>query len=546
MKFPDLSVLRKEISQTAKAIPFGMKIPVHKLPEIQSILRDICVQYNDSCFEIKIQNGTIDLSHRAIILAIVGAKLCLALLEYHSFYSRVWKILTSEGLDQKELKKIFSGELPSYIDTPNHRRVMDQVDKQANREQLSQLEKEHLIKFGCDLSWSGCDGKGIYRENDFFVGAVCNSLNVNTTQQVRLGELSKYFTVPEAEPIRNDLDRLLSTTSSAQTVVSPSGNNTIFFGPPGTGKSYAVKSQFQNAQHIRITFHPEYTYADFFGSYRPVVGADQQVRIKGFDGKEIAKPVNYFHFVPGPFIQSFILALKEPHQEVCLIIEEINRGDCAAIFGDLFQLLDRDINGRSEYELELKPELQEYLSKQSDLPQIQRLFLPANLSLIATMNTSDQSLFPMDSAFKRRWNWKYVAIDLSIHQGVVLQDNHQQWNWPKLVSAINARIIRSQREDKQIGQWFIKPINSKPNAYIDPEMFISKCLFYLWHDVFKDEPTSEESPFLADGSLTSFDTLRDTFSKGGLAFIFKPEILAESQFLHQPNLTAQDQTLPPV
>ena len=276
-----------------------------------------------------------------------------------------------------------------------------------------------------------------------------------------------------------------ATRSALVSGVIP-GLNVIFFGPPGTGKSTEVKKRILSAHMLRTQFHPEYTHADLVGSYRPVVGfeTDAANQIVGHDGVLIPRPVNYFAFVPGPLAFAMQLAFSSS-EHVFLVVEEINRGDCAAIFGDVFQLLDRDESGRSEFGITPKPELLAYFKSKGvdfEIGGDGKLYIPSNLSLLATMNTSDQSLYPMDSAFKRRWNWIACPIEfdqlLKYTDGVrpFLIDGVGKWDWIKLVENLNGSIVRDRMEDKQLGPWFIK---SSKSGLVPWEEFLNKGLYYL-------------------------------------------------------------------
>ena len=309
------------------------------------------------------------------------------------------------------------------------------------------------------------------------------------------------------------------------------GSNVIFFGPPGTGKSTEVKTKVHGSPMFRTQFHPEFSHADLIGSYRPVVGAETDAtnQVFGHDGVTITRPVNYFAFVPGPLILALECAFGTSNH-VFLVIEEVNRGDCAAIFGDAFQLLDRDEAGRSEYGMTPKPELLAYFIAKSvnyDIAGDGKLYLPSNLSLLATMNTSDQSLYPMDSAFKRRWQWVACPIDfnqLLTYTGGVrpfLDDGKTKWDWVILLELINANIVRDRMEDKQLGPWFLKPAK---DGLVPWDSFLNKCIFYLWHDVFKDEQLSDLSPFRADGPEV-FGDVQANIRDNGLAAGFKSELL---------------------
>lgn len=331
----------------------------------------------------------------------------------------------------------------------------------------------------------------------------------------------------------NKLDRLdVEFVDSEITISFDKGKNIIFFGPPGTGKSTEVTSLVANAQMLRTQFHPEYSHTDLIGSYKPVVGHEiSSKQIIGHDGISIANPINYFAYVPGPLVLALEKAFNDENS-VFLVIEEINRGDCAAIFGDIFQLLDRDDSGRSQYGITVKPELLTYFKKNNviyDIVGDGKLYLPKNLTLLATMNTSDQSLFPMDSAFKRRWDWIACPIDfdqlISYTNGIrpFLDDGQKKYDWIKLLKIINTNIVQDQMEDKQIGPWFIKP---QKNGLIPLDEFLNKCLFYLWHDVFKDEQFSDRSPFKSDGPRV-FADVQASIKNNGLTIGLNDQIISQ-------------------
>lgn len=280
--------------------------------------------------------------------------------------------------------------------------------------------------------------------------------------------------------------------------------NTIYYGAPGTGKSYRVDQIIKNLDpkyFERVTFHPEYDNASFVGGYKPV----SQKNVNG--DEEIG-----YRFVPQAFSTIYSRAWQDPAHQYYLVIEEINRGNCAEIFGEIFQLLDRN----SEYTVTPSRELREHLLKEfSDNVEhdgIRKgLKLPLNLHILATMNTSDQSLFPMDSAFKRRWEWEYVPIcydptteegaeNLSYSYEIELPDG-TKYSWINFISKINNNHIKNNPSlgmDKCIGNYFIKPDNGNT---ITLKPFINKVIFYLWNDVFKDE---DNKVFESNGSYEDF------------------------------------------
>lgn len=283
-------------------------------------------------------------------------------------------------------------------------------------------------------------------------------------------------------------DDMYSTSSSS---ISESLQQ-IYYGAPGTGKSHEIKKQTVGKEVIRTTFHPDSDYSTFVGAYKPTMKPvlDQYKAVAGKD-EDIA-----YEFIPQAFLQAYIAAWNNQEENVFLVIEEINRGNCAQIFGDLFQLLDRGDDGNSEYPIDADTDLGNYIAKEladsarTDFPEGvkdgKKLVLPSNLYIWATMNTSDQSLFPIDSAFKRRWDWKYIPIA----QGKDKNGNLMNWqiegqgenSWWLFIQGINEVIdITTHSEDKKLGFFFCKA----NDGVVKKETFVNKVVFYLWNDVFK-------------------------------------------------------------
>lgn len=267
----------------------------------------------------------------------------------------------------------------------------------------------------------------------------------------------------------------------------------IFYGAPGTGKSHEVKKRTGELSNdgedrdlpnvFRTTFHPDTDYASFVGCYKPSMrktGKKHQV-----DGKDVDDEEIIYEFVSQAFTDAYVYAYTNPTEPTYLVIEEINRGNCAQIFGDLFQLLDRK-KGVSEYKIKADKDLAKFLNKElgKDADGIKdgKLCLPANLNIFATMNTSDQSLFPMDSAFKRRWDWKYIPIREG-HEKRYIIAKGRKYDWWTFVDRMNSVVgDATSSEDKKMGFYFCKANDKK----IDANTFVSKVVFYLWNDVFKD------------------------------------------------------------
>ena len=312
----------------------------------------------------------------------------------------------------------------------------------------------------------------------------------------------------------------------------------IYYGAPGTGKSKAIKDLTFGEDVIRTTFHPDSDYASFVGTYKPIT---EEVVLRDCNGKKVidedtGKVVKEdriaYKFIPQAFLKAYVEAWKKlgSGKKQYLIIEEINRGNCAQIFGDLFQLLDRNEYGFSDYPIVADKDMQKYLEKEFEGWEItnkdkinqlygeanmvslilkgERLVLPSNLYIWATMNTSDQSLFPIDSAFKRRWDWKYVPIregrdkETNAKLNWYINTGDKQYDWWSFISQVNKLIgSLTNSEDKKLGYFFCKAKDGE----IDADLFVSKVIFYLWNDVFKDYGFDDKDFQDEEGKILSFD-----------------------------------------
>ena len=312
----------------------------------------------------------------------------------------------------------------------------------------------------------------------------------------------------------------------------------IYYGAPGTGKSKTIKDLTFGESVIRTTFHPDSDYASFVGTYKPIT---EEVDLRDCNGKkvidddtkEVVKEERIaYKFIPQAFLEAYVEAWKKlgSSKKQYLIIEEINRGNCAQIFGDLFQLLDRNEYGFSDYPIVADKDMQKYLEKEfagweitnkDEINQLygeanmvnlimkgERLVLPSNLYIWATMNTSDQSLFPIDSAFKRRWDWKYVPIregrdkETNVPLNWYINTGDKQYKWWSFISKVNEQIgSLTNSEDKKLGYFFCKAKDGE----IDADLFVSKVIFYLWNDVFKDYGFDDKDFQDEEGKILSFD-----------------------------------------
>lgn len=328
----------------------------------------------------------------------------------------------------------------------------------------------------------------------------------------------------------------------------------IFYGAPGTGKSHRIKEIIkehgidEKEQVIRTTFHPDSDYSTFVGCYKPIMKSVPQTYVVEGNEKPVmadkdnqaTKDEIVYDYTPQAFVQAYTKAWTTD-KPVILVIEEINRGNCAQIFGDIFQLLDRGDDRVSEYEIKpdkaLENYLRDYFAAFEDLDeQIKTgkiMKLPSNLFIWATMNTSDQSLFPIDSAFKRRWEWKYMPINNHEDKGYQIEIGGVKYDWWGFLARINHVINdATNSEDKKLGYFFAKA----QGKTIDAEQFVGKVLFYLWNDVFKSY--GFDDPIFSKGDNKKFE-FSDFFMNDG-----NPNTETVNLFLRKLEETIKMEELP--
>lgn len=344
----------------------------------------------------------------------------------------------------------------------------------------------------------------------------------------------EYYVSSQWRPDREDargafldwLFELLLTIKFETGIYRPFERNRIVFGAPGTGKSHSLKNDCNSlldgtaGTFERVTFHPDYTYSQFVGCYKPITNAAGEIR---------------YDFVPGPFMRILVAALKsgrtENPQPHLLLIEEINRAKVAAVFGDVFQLLDRADNEVSEYEIHTTEDIKKYLiSELGKAPE--SIKIPDNMFIWATMNSADQGVFPMDTAFRRRWNFEYIGIDKNENEiaeigKIRLAGSDEVIEWNILRKAINAKMSSEQfriNEDKLMGPFFLsmKVIASDDNGVIIDtkkfrDAFKSKVIMYLYEDAVRQG----KHKFFDGCDSSRYSSVCDAFDEIGMG-IFGP------------------------
>lgn len=355
---------------------------------------------------------------------------------------------------------------------------------------------EQFLRALQDESWSGIK-KSIFRSKKDVLNSVClNKLNFENVKTGYIENLIEYFVDSDDELSEMTSDPQLAP-SYATSIQPDLDRNIIFFGAPGTGKSFTAKSYAGSNLIERVVFSADYQNSDFVGYLQPQA-----------DLKHGAK----YEFESGPFIRVLKMAFEKKDQPVVLLIEEINRGNAPAIFGELFQLLDRDASGASEYRVSVAPTVLNELSDIPELVSAKKIWLPSNLFIVGTMNSSDQGVFPLDTAFKRRFNFEYVAIDFDTHStnsdfvDAKINVGGKTVSWQILGKAINETLLDGQTsEDKLLGPFFLSPSElSKPNL---DTLIVQKVCFYLWEDVLRHE----DKNLIFAQNLRSFSDLQNKF-----------------------------------
>lgn len=543
---------------------------------------------------------------------------------------------------------VFFNEKIAFCKTPNRVEVINDIETYRASNELPSCivpederdwnyESRQLSCFLGIMAWSGfidIDKDGLVklvipRQDDLQYKAALlevimfneyweyGEIDINYTSTEAFNALrTSYFNYCDQFILRNDKLNAIATSDIPSTP-----RQRIFFGAPGTGKSYSLNEEAKSlvsnkSNHIeRVTFHPDYTYANFVGSYKPIMKQsdiacldddskkvlsvlnnrtittqekydalyesfkstdgltrlpiilglyfDDSFETKKEDGtkasnnnsvernhgrairkyvqllsEESYKEKIAYEYVPGPFIRLLVKALQNPEAPYVLIVEEINRANVAAVFGDVFQLLDRNNDGESEYSItttaDMRAYLQRELGKDKDVTTIK---IPSNLFIWATMNSADQGVYPMDTAFKRRWTFSYYGLDdeennlsaAAIKPRFELGKSNKLISWNSLRKAINDELSTDTyniNEDKLMGPFFLKEEALKDNTSFN-EAFKNKVLMYLFDDVVKQKRRS----FFNCENSNRYSSICNAFDREGIKIF--PDGVVNSKWLQE-------------
>jgi 5-methylcytosine-specific restriction protein B len=394
------------------------------------------------------------------------------------------------------------------------------IDLFINNRFKSESDKISLNSFLEGLTWQdenrnsprGVEGKAFDR-NDYIGAAVKKSFKLISEMSSKLDKcIDAYMNHSEFRGlVVNALLKPTVIEGIDTGLIIKTGENKIFYGAPGTGKSYDIDQIVKEHKHVSTVFHPDTQYSDFVGCLKP-----------SMNGKDVE-----YKFREGPFCKSLKLAHENQGEHCYLVIEEINRASAAAVFGEIFQMLDREPDGCSKYAIDINdPDMLSYLSKNaSSVLYDDQLKLPSNLSIYATMNSSDQAVMPMDTAFKRRWKFKYKPIDFSNCAKGKLNipgpEGSLVIEWKDFAECVNKILVTQDiPEDRLLGPWFLK--NEELIDEAAAQALSGKLFMYLWDDVLRHG----QKTALFDESIKNYGQLVDSFQRNKPVFseVFYPMI----------------------
>jgi AAA domain (dynein-related subfamily) len=514
MGLPNLHQILNDVKERVKLIPSVLE----RLPLPPDIAQQLQAVWPHT---VLVKNGAVDFhtSDSGALTTVVNAnvlKAAAAVPLYRAmkeYRDRVFLIKGELRLSDGDFNRDFKEKKSLSHPPEKWARWKTKIDAQPD---LDVQDKVNLKSFLADPN-SLTSHKGLAR-TDWYTPAICKAVSLRVDYNGIVADISER--IASSEVLYKSLEALIDNPSLEREPIG-SGINIIVYGAPGTGKSYAFKN-LPNV--VRTVFHSEYRNSDFVGAYKPY--------------KDSTGKITY-EFIPGPFILAFVNALKAPTEQHNLVIEEINRATAASVFGEVFQLLDRSETGESEYAIPVERSVDDYLKTTLGDLWEGKLYIPKNLHLRASMNSADQGVEPMDSAFKRRWQFHYLPIEFKSSESLffrkIIPYRSDFYRWSTFATSIN-QILREQgiEEDRLLGPYFLSRGELADTANI--EKYISGKLFiYLWDDVLRHSGRN----WIFRSTFSSFSVLTTEYLKKNSVFtdklenlLVQNEALAETQAIN--------------
>ncbi len=420
-------------------------------------------------------------------------------------YKQILEALADSGINGMSRKQFL--EKIKNLKDEHIEKVAPEI-KEAIEVYFGEDEKSgsYLCKLVTDYTW--WFGNKTIDRHDYYVSPTLNLLGLVNVSQSYVAEIVYYLA--SDKQLKEKALNMREEVQEFITLTDVPAENLIVYGAPGTGKSRYLEKNFSNT--VRVVFHSEYSYFDFVGSYKPTPlykSTDSTLYRLSGDKFQKGEPIIDYQFSPGPFIDVLIKAVRNPTMKYTLLIEEINRANAPTVFGDVFQLLDRGVDGSSQYKINPKEELKHYLMSLEDIKHhfMEGLYIPRNMNIVATMNSADQGVYVLDSAFKRRWKFKYMPIKEKgfVHENSLISYAGEEFEWRYILNAINDKLKdMGINEDRLIGPYFISP-----DEISDNNSFASKLLIYLWDDVVR----YKRQDFF-DRGIRTYSELITNFTRG--------------------------------
>jgi hypothetical protein len=517
--FEDLSNLFLDLQAKAKQLDLldiDQKLPIYFQEKIQDASKgthEITFEQFCSKLVIKSSQNKLIIPNIAFYMAIEALPIQRAIKEFNDTFIVIYERLKSAGKISTPKAESFYQDFTKPENANSLKKIFDEATiaylKEIGKD--SQENIDSFKKFIYQKNWKSAghgDGKSPGR-SDIWNSPILTAFGTSHSNQGFICEL-----VDILGRTSEDFSAYSLLNGGVELENVSVSKNLIVYGAPGTGKSYYLNNLLKDNKTIRTVFHSETQNSDFVGSLKPVT--------KLVDG--ITKVT--YEFVAGPFIKALLAAFKNPAIEINLIIEEINRANAAAVFGEIFQLLDRDSTGRSVYEIQADQLLWEYLKDNHDQNFNGLLYIPENLTINATMNSSDQGVYPLDSAFKRRWSFKYMPIDFQDSPKGAVDLDGRRITWNNLAKSINETLSTQYshlEEDRFIGPWFLSKdeVHSQFSKAIESKLFT-----YLWNDVLRHQ---QRDKIFNSQEISTFSDLIKVFNQQ----LAGAQVMVFSELMHQ-------------